>query len=151
MAPHAMLCCTILLSLAAAGCVSGAPAPKPSPPSSPMPSGSAFGMCSLCMHVHAMLAAIESTNQSSSIPQRQGMNQLLISGLLLSAGTVSAETSTTTLLRETLTVASVESGRSNAPVPVQQAFLSTVMGKPIAGGTQTVISGFTLCSAADML
>ena len=58
------------------------------------------------------------------------------------AGTVQAETSVTTQLRENLTVAVVESGRSRAPIPVQQAFLNSARNKPIAGGTQTVRSAF---------
>lgn len=54
-------------------------------------------------------------------------------------GTVNAEVSFTTQLRANLTVAAVESGRSTAPIPVQQAFLNYTRGKSLAGGPQTVI------------
>ena len=66
------------------------------------------------------------------------------------AGTVQAETSVTTQLRENLTVAVVESGRSRAPIPVQQAFLNSARNKPIAGGTQTVRSASAVEHSACM-
>lgn len=63
-------------------------------------------------------------------------------------GTVSAATSVTTQLRQNLTVAAVESGKSTAPIPVQQAFLSSTQNQPIAGGNQTVSM---VCNAILML
>ena len=54
-------------------------------------------------------------------------------------GVTNASVSAATTTAESLTITSIESGTSTAPLPVQQAFVSSVTGnKSIAGGAQTV-------------
>ena len=53
-------------------------------------------------------------------------------------GMTNASVAGSTLLANSLNVSSIDSGTSQAPKSVQQAYLASVNGSSVAGGTQTV-------------